>query len=409
MSRHLPPVLRRVAKGGQCAGCGLCAGLDPAIRLQRDAGGWWRPAASGLPQPDTDALMARVCPGAAVAPWTGDAHADARIDPLWGPILAVRVGHACDAEVRHQASSGGALSALAIHLLGTGQVDRVLHVSMDAGAPLLTAIQRSTGREDVVRAAGSRYAPAAPLAMLAQELSAPGRILFIGKPCDAGALRQLLAARPEWQDRFPFILSFFCAGTPSQRGTDRLLERMGVAPGDVRGFRYRGEGWPGFARAERADGTSARLSYAQSWGEVLSKEVQLRCKICPDAVGGTADVAAADAWYGGESGYPAFDEAEGRSLILTRTARGEALVAAAEAAGAIETAPLGVAEIERMQPAQARRKRLVASRVAALRLAGRAVPAMRGLAVAEARRQAGLREQAKSLAGTLRRIIAGRL
>ena len=55
------------------------------------------------------------------------------------------------------------------------------------------------------------------------------------------------------------------------------------------------------------------MSYADSWGAHLSKHVQFRCKICPDAVGGVADIACADAWYGGDSGYPQFDEAAGRS------------------------------------------------------------------------------------------------
>jgi coenzyme F420 hydrogenase subunit beta len=150
------------------------------------------------------------------------------------------------------------------------------------------------------------------------------------------------------------------------------------------------------------------LSYAASWGDVLSQEVQFRCKICPDAVGGAADVAAADAWYGGESGYPAFDEADGRSLLISRTAAGDALVAAAEAAGTISTAPLAIEEIIKMQPAQARRKRLVASRLAAMRIAGLPAPDVGGLAVRQAAGMADLSENFKSCLGTLRRILSGR-
>jgi coenzyme F420 hydrogenase subunit beta len=396
-----------VLRGGTCAGCGLCAGIDPAIRLARDARGWWRPQAAGPARPETEALMARACPGARVSPW---APSEApTVDPLWGPMVRVMTAHATDPEVRHRASSGGALSALAIHLLATRAVERVLHVGMDEASPLLTAIRRSAGRADVIRGAGSRYAPAAPLAELEAELAEPGRILFIGKPCDAGALRQLIAARPELGDRFPLILSFFCAGTPSQDGTTRLVERMGMAPDDVMAFRYRGDGWPGSATATARDGRAARLSYAESWGDVLSKEVQLRCKICPDAVGGVADVAAADAWYGGESGYPAFDEADGRSLLISRTAAGDALVRAAEAAGVLETAPLEVGEIVKMQPAQARRRRELEARVLALRLAGRPVPAMDGLLLADAARQAPFARRLKATLGLIKRLALGRI
>lgn len=406
MSGQLPPTLTRVLAGSGCAGCGLCAGLDPAIGLERDAKGWWRPTAIGEPAPGTDALLAKTCPGATVSPWPE--QAGRTVDPLWGPHVRVMTAHATDPEVRHMASSGGALSALAIHLLATGAVDRVLHVAMDPLQPLFTRIVRSAGRADVVRAAGSRYAPAAPLAEIRAELATPGRILFIGKPCDTGAMRQLMAADPEVAARIPYLLSFFCAGTPSQAGTGRILDRLGVKAEDVSHFRYRGDGWPGYATATRRDGSSERMSYAASWGEILSHEVQFRCKICPDAVGGAADVAAADAWYGGESGYPAFDEADGRSLLISRTAAGDALVAAAEAAGALETAPLPIGEIIKMQPAQARRKRMIASRLAAMAATGLPRPDVSGLGVSKAARMAGPAENVKSFAGTLRRILGGR-
>jgi coenzyme F420 hydrogenase subunit beta len=78
------------------------------------------------------------------------------------------------------------------------------------------------------------------------------------------------------------------------------------------------------ATATAHDGRTAEMTYERSWGHHLSREVQFRCKICPDAVGGVADIACADAWYGGETGYPTFEEQSGRSLVVTRTAVGEA-------------------------------------------------------------------------------------
>jgi coenzyme F420 hydrogenase subunit beta len=400
----LPTVLQRVVRGETCSGCGLCAGIDPGIGLARDARGFWRPEARGEARPETARILEAACPGATVAPWE---DAPGR-HPLWGPWHRCLTGQAADAEVRHTASSGGVLSALALHLLETGAATRVLHVAMDPMHPLLTAIARSSGRADVLRAAGSRYAPASPLAELMAELERPGRILFIGKPCDAGALRQLTRADPAIATRFAAILSFFCAGTPSQRGTDRIVARLGASPEAVTAFRYRGDGWPGTAAATLQDGRTLRMSYPDSWGGILSKEVQFRCKICPDAVGGAADVAAADAWYGGEDGYPAFDEADGRSLVLTRTALGDGLVAEAEAAGAIRTEPLDIGEIIKMQPSQAFRKRHIAARMLAVRLTGGFAPRMEGLMVDEASREAPLPQRLKSTAGLIRRIVTGR-
>lgn len=403
---ELPPSLARVLRANSCSGCGLCAGVSPGIAMARDAKGWWRPRAVGPVPAETDALLARACPGATVAPW--EPSASASVHPYWGPIRDCLTGYATDPELRFAASSGGALSALALHALATGLVTRVLHVGMDPDAPLLTAIRRSTGRDDVLAAAGSRYAPAAPLAELMTELERPGPILFIGKPCDVGALRQLMAADPSIAARFPLLLSFFCAATPSQTGTDRIIAKLGLTTDEVASFRYRGNGWPGRAEAVTKDGRRASMSYPDSWGAILSKEVQWRCKICPDAVGGVADIAAADAWHADEAGYPLLEEAEGRSLILARTPAGSAALDRAVADGVLAVTPIKVTEIDSMQPSQARRKRLVASRVAAMALAGLPRPRMAGLAVMRAARRAGVVETLRSLAGSWLRIRQGR-
>jgi len=213
---------------------------------------------------------------------------------------------------------------------------------------------------------------------------------------------------PRVERHVPIALSFFCAGVPSHAAAGRILTALDVKSQDVASFRYRGEGWPGNAKATLLNGGFAQMSYAQSWGGILSKEVQFRCKICPDAVGGVADVACADAWYGDDEGYPTFEEVEGRSLIMARTAVGERLVASAVEAGDLVVEPLGIEQVARMQPGQARRKRLVRARTWALAASLQPTPIMRGNFVNEAARRAGFVEQLRSFVGALRRIVVGR-
>ncbi|MGL4543420.1 MAG: Coenzyme F420 hydrogenase/dehydrogenase, beta subunit C-terminal domain, partial [Polymorphobacter sp.] len=232
-----------------------------------------------------------------------------------------------------------------------------------------------------------------------------GRFAFVGKPCDVSALRRYGAHDPRVGAHVAVMLSFFCAGTPSQAGTDRIVARLGANRDQSNSFRYRGDGWPGYATATEADGRVTRMSYAASWGDILSKEVQYRCKICPDAVGGVADIACADAWYGGESGYPTFEEADGRSLVLVRTVAGAALLADAVADGSIATEPLDAGEIIKMQPHQARRKRLVRSRVAALGATLQPRPDFRATGVTAAARLASVTEELRSFLGSVRRIL----
>lgn len=399
------PTVTRVLAGELCSGCGLCAGVAPhAITMTTMPPGYSRPQQNGEVSARAERAIARSCPGSVVSPWQGG---DER-HPYWGPYYRVLTGHATNPAVRHAGSSGGAITGLAMHALRKGLVERVVHVLADPERPTRNITVLSTTPEEVLAAAGSRYAASSPLAGIDRLLSDERRIAFIGKPCDVSALRQLATVDPRVDRRVPIMLAFFCAGLPSHAGADRIVRDMGLEPDDVVRFRYRGNGWPGLTRAETADGRVGEMRYADSWGGQLSREVQFRCKICPDAVGGVADIAAADAWYGGESGYPQFEEQDGRSLVITRTTAGEALLDSAVAAGDMAVAPLAIVEIDLMQPAQARRKRVVAARLAACAATLQPRPDMRGLDVTAAARRSTVREQLGNFAGTARRILANR-
>ncbi len=197
---------------------------------------------------------------------------------------------------------------------------------------------------------------------------------------------------------------FFCAGVPSQQASRELVRKMGGAPDDVVAFRYRGHGWPGTAAARLADGRELQMSYNDSWGGVLSRHVQFRCKICPDGSGEFADVVCADAWYGVD-GYPDFTERDGRSAILSRTALGERIVAEALAAGRLSAEPLALREIDKMQPFQVKRKVTVLSRIAALHLLGRRTPRYRRMGLLRAASRASIALQLRSFVGTIVRVI----
>lgn len=396
-------VVARVVEGELCSGCGLCAAVSGgAIKMGTSAPGYARPVQNGEISRQTEAVIAGACPGARVAPWP----TDGAVHPYWGPYRQVLTGAAASDVVRYEGSSGGAISALLIHSLQAGTVDRVLHVAADPADPTRNVTAVSRNADEIISRAGSRYTSSSPLAVIESALAEGGAFAFVGKPCDVSALRRLA----EYDDRVarhvPLMISFFCGGIPSHAGVGRILHALGMAQEPLTEFRFRGRGWPGDCVATSNDRT-ASMSYAESWGAHLSKEVQFRCKICPDAVGGVADVACADAWYGDDDGYPSFDEQEGRSLIISRTQAGDGLIESARQAGVLVTEALPVTEIDKMQPSQARRKRLVLSRVAALPITLNPRPRMRGLKVLAAAKLAPPLESAKNLLGTLRRILRG--
>lgn len=367
--------------------------------------GYIRPVQNAPIAPSKDLAIAGVCPGLGqtiVAPGVPS-------DPLWGPVLEIGTAWASDPASRFEAASGGGLTAVAIHLLTSGRVQGIVQITADPDNPVANVTGISRTVHEVLAAAGSRYAPSAPLALLADLTPEMGPLAFIGKPCDAAALRAMQAQDAGLQDLFPIVMSFFCAGVPSLKGANRVVEALGVTSEDLAEFRYRGRGWPGCATATDRDGVSHSMTYHESWGGILSAHVQHRCKICADGTGKSADLVFADAWESDEDGYPLFEEQDGISLVLARTELGRDLLADCRSAGALQTGPFDATILAAIQPGQSGRRQRLWARLAALRLLGRPIPVYRGLGLRQAARTGSRKAQLRDFFGMIRRILRGRV
>lgn len=400
LSPPLQGLIDSITKSGLCTGCGLCESIAPkgSIRIELNTSGYLRPRVVNTLAIEVEKQIAEVCPGVILQHPEGLKN----YHPIWGPIVKVRTGHALDSEIRKQGSSGGVISALVNYLLESGKVDFIAQIAVSQQDPLVNELQVSRTRADIIRAAGSRYAPSAPLQTLRELLASGQKFAFVGKPCDVAALRQYAKINPDINLQVPYMLSFMCAGIPSIHGTYDVLKQLGAEKEKVINFRYRGDGWPGMTRAVQNDGQVFEMDYNTSWGNILGKQLQFRCKICPDGTGEFADVVCADAWYG-KDGYPDFTEREGRSLLLARTPTGETLIAAAIATRAIQAEELPVAEIAKMQPYQVDRKQMVLGRAIATAIALGRAPKYAQLGLGRASLSASPIKWLRSAWGTFRR------
>ncbi|MCA9000837.1 MAG: Coenzyme F420 hydrogenase/dehydrogenase, beta subunit C-terminal domain [Planctomycetes bacterium] len=327
--------IRDVAEKHLCTGCGVCAYLEPeGIRMVDDLEQGRRPVVEGSAG-EGEALAA--CPGWAMELPPHDPKAG-HIEELWrgwGPILEMWEGYATDSEIRLAGSSGGAATALSLFALEAGRSTGVLHTGARRDVPYLNETVRSGSREELLAASGSRYAPASPCDGLARVENAEGKSVFVGKPCDAAALKNAEALRPNLHEKIDVSIAIFCAGAPSTAGTLEMARQLGVSErGRIESVRYRGNGWPGMAVVKGTDGAGqsagGELTYADSWGRILQKFRPWRCYSCADHTGESADIAVGDPWYRDiPEGEP------GRSLILVRTERGREFLRAAMQAGAL--------------------------------------------------------------------------
>lgn len=402
--------IRDVAERNLCSGCGVCAYVQPdAIRMVDVVDDGRRPLVSGEDADTAQALAA--CPGVALAHAaapedTARSPAAVELAAAWGPVREVWEGYAGDAEIRYAGSSGGAATALALHCLRAEGMHGVLHIAARDDVPYLNQTVMSRTRAQLLAATGSRYAPASPCDGLQRVVDAPAPCVFIGKPCDVAGSHRARQRAPELDAKLGLTIAVFCAGTPSTRGTLEMARRLGVAPDEIASVRYRGLGWPGSARVRaHDDDTDRTLSYEESWGGILQQHRQWRCRVCVDHTGEFADVSVGDPWH-----RDVGPDEPGRSLIIARTERGEQLVRAAVASGALVAERVDSGLIAASQPNLLSARGAVWGRVVASRLAGMPAPRYRNLPTFRWWwRELSVREKLRSTIGTLPRIRRLRL
>lgn len=377
MSR-LEDVVRGVVENDNCTGCGGCSLISERIGMSLDSSGFSRPRVAAATDATADSSEARafsrVCPGVRL---TAPRTETGREHPTFGRYVSAWRAHALDPDIRRLGSSGGVLTALSAWLIESGRTESVVGSRAGEQSPNRTVPVRIMSRDEALSSAGSRYGPVSNLTEYSPDAAVNA---LVGKPCEVSAAAQYhdLLKTPA-ADR-PIALAFFCAGTPSQAATDTLVADMGADLEDVVSLRYRGDGWPGEFKVTLSDGTSRGMSYEDSWGKHLGRDLQWRCKLCPDGTGAHADIAVGDFWDADDDGFPVFEEQEGISVAIARNKRGHELLVEAARAGVVvlDELELDLDEVADVQPLQVKRRRLLLGRLVGRLAAKKRIPRYSG-------------------------------
>lgn len=382
-----------------CTGCGLCHSAY-GIELQKDGNGYLYPVSYEGKQKE----LSEICPAGG--------HASQEMDAaeMWGKTEKVFLGWSADQKIRKQASSGGVLTALCCYLLEQNLVDGIIQTAADAGYHTKTVISRTP--EEVKKCMGSRYSISSPLLEIKQILKEEERYAFVGKPCDVSALRMYLKEDEKLESQIGYLFSFFCAGMPGERAQKQLLHELGCdreEECDV--LQYRGNGWPGYATVTKKDGTQAQMSYDDSWGKILGRDVRKICRYCIDGIGEMADVSCGDAWYLTADGRPDFSEKEGRNVIFARNPEGLELILAAASAGtlSIEEYERCKEELKKIQKYQYERRSTMHAMLSGLRTVGKCTPAYNSRLLKAYEKNADGKLKLKRFLGTVKRAVKGKL
>jgi len=339
--------IQEAVRHGLCISCAACVSAAPpgTIKIVLDQNrGIFVPQIVDPAQVHGDGREFAVCPGKGY-----DIHRMAQ--DLYGSAThhsfelgRYRLGiaaHSTNQRILEKASSGGVMTGIAHYLLEKNLVQGVTASRFIYGAEgprTESFIARSL--EMLLSAQGSKYCPTYTNRLVRECMEAGGQYLFIGTPCQVGALRLATQQNRALADVFPYTMANFCAGYRDFRYLDELLLTRGIKPSEVTYFRFRGGGQPGSMLAVTRNGRAVTCPYPEYEFNCSKIRKQKRCWYCVDATGELADFACGDAWIKRfrEDRYP-------WSIILARSAFAEQIVNEMSASNKLKVAKVSFEEI----------------------------------------------------------------
>lgn len=396
--------IAEVVKSGLCIGCGLCEAVtNGRVRMTMTSYGSLRPAPVDAFSSEEQERILTACPGVVAEPRV---EVGLESDPVWGAFAPMRYAWAGDPEIRFRAATGGVLTALGVHLVRHTHARFILHVGADPERPMRSIWVLSETPEQVIARTGSRYGPVAPLAGLNAALDRGEPFAIIAKPCDLGAVHRFARTDARVDELCVARLALVCGGQSRLSKSAEVLAEYDLSENELALFRYRGYGNPGPTRIETRDGRIFEKTYLELWENEAGWELETRCKVCPDALGEAADVAAADVWPGGS---PTGEDAGFNGIVVRSKAGSELVASAVEAGDLVLGDAITPREFDDFQPHQVRKKEALAARFEGLTDSGLPVIGTLGLRVEELGNRIDQETRVKEVEGLKKRVSEGRI
>jgi len=338
--------VQEVVRLGLCISCGACVSAAPqgTMKMVLDENqGIFIPKIIEPARVSGDGCEFAVCPGkglpiSEMARNLYDSAAHASFE-LGRYRLAV-AARTTNCRILENASSGGVMTDIAQYLLEKGLVQGVTASRFVYGPPgPRTQVFIARCLEELLLAQGSKYCPTTTNQLVRQCAKAGGQYLFVGTPCQVGALRLAMQQDRSLVEIFPYTMANFCGGYRDFRCLDQILASYGVKPADVESFRFRGGGQPGSMLARMRDGRTISESYPNYARRCMISK-QKRCWYCVDATGELADFACGDAWI-----WRFLEDEHPWSIVLGRSAFAERIINEMATAGKLKVEPVSFEEI----------------------------------------------------------------
>ncbi len=245
---------------------------------------------------------------------------------MMGATLSTHLAYASDKEVRKEAASGGATSALLIHALESNVIDGaiVCNSFIDNGK-VRARFEIARSRADILAARGSKYVETKFLREVLPLLrNNDGKYAVCGLPCDISNLKRWEKKEPELKSKVALRVSFLCGHNSRKElidGVTRKLQQEQGAEKKLTQFKFRTGHWRGDLEARYDDNTTVkkRFSYFSDYRN-LSFFCEKKCVACIDHFGFHADISFGDVWL-----YSLKNNPLKHGCVVIRSNRGQQL------------------------------------------------------------------------------------
>lgn len=401
-SARQPRALRSLAQiisGNLCHRCGSCVGICPTGVLGLDEREY--PFVKSLSACTDCTLCVKVCPG---DEFDYQRHYKARfgenpdLTHTHGHFIEAYIGYATLEGLRESSTSGGAITAILLHLLQSGKIDGAVVVVSDdhvlwKGRPILARTS-----EEILSATKSKYAIAPTNSVLSELRSAEGRFALVGLPCQIHGFMKAAELDPRLREKVALTVGLYCHAAIEHEAYEVIWKTLGDRTEGARGFISRVGKHPGTPHLVQKDGSlypvyfGWKRGYRPSSIEVINVLYRLftppRCLTCFDASSEFADISVGDPWMA-----PPADDVnfyDGWSYVLARTEKGRDACHDAATSGSLALKELTRREALSCNTMMTNEKRWRAFRIMETHLRqGRPVPSY-GSAVTEFPRRKGL-------------------
>jgi len=368
--------IKLVVDNELCTGCATCSAVCPkdaiGMIIDKDSGTYF--ANVNEDKCNKCGICYKICPGVEVnfKDLNIEIFGNYPENTLIGNYAECYIGYANSCSVRYNSTSGGIITQLLIFALEEKIIDGALVTRMKRDNPLEPEPFIARTKKEIIEASNSKYCPVpANIALKEITFSKEGeRFAVVGLPCHIQGIRKMEKRNKKLKNKIVMHIGIFCNHTPSFLATEYMLEKLKINATDIKGLRYRGEGWPGKMNINLINGKRS-FDYGEYWSSVGKLFYPVRCTACCDHTAELADISCGDAWL------PEIQNKDnvGTSIIISRTASSEKLIEDAMKKGKISLEVIDSGKvIESQKQAINFKKRGLKSRMVILKMFGKKIP-----------------------------------